>query len=209
MGHESDPVVAAISAMSDNLSRRIESVEDDFLQHLKKVEDRLNVLVDLAKTVAVLQTQTSHFFEELSELRAASRESGTRFDQSLQRTHARIDETQATTRDRVELAEREFGIAMKSISADTATRLQGLTESQTKLGHKIENWFSWARGAYAVAAILGVFIVWTGNRWLTDLEGKVNEIHHLKTQIIDLNNRRNNHGLHEPKPVYNNSGSNK
>lgn len=189
MAQDNDAVVAAIASLSDSLGRRVESVEHDFVEHLRKVEDRLNVLVDLAKTVAVLQTQTGHFFEELSEVRTAVRENAGRVDQSFQRAHARIDDVQVSSRTRVEVAERDFQLALKSISDSASDKLDSLVKNHNSLSQKIDNWLSWGRGAYAVSGLLVMFALWTGNRWLTDLETKVAEIVVIKQQLVDAQNK--------------------
>jgi hypothetical protein len=191
MDQESNAIVAAIATLSDTLGRRVEAIEEDFVEHLRKVEDRLNVLVDLAKTVAVLQTQTAHFFEELGEVRTAVRENANRVDQSFQRVHARVDDVQVAMRASAEVTERDFQIALKSVSDSTAAKLDTLVANHNELSKKIDNWLSWGRGAYAVAGLLVMFIVWTGNRWLNDLETKVAEISTLKTQLSEAQNRIN------------------
>lgn len=172
MSSESEAIVAAITAMASTLSSRIESTETDFVGHLKKVEDRLDILVDLTKTVAVLQHQSAQFNEHINQVREQIREGQVKTDSSISRLHVRIDELNTSLRDRVELAKREMDIDLKGIKQD-----------HSALKDTVNSWVNWGKGAYAIGAVLCTFAVWTGSRWLDDLE-KSRTI--LTTDVVGL-----------------------
>ena len=193
-------VVAAINAMTTTLSSRIESTEQDVAVHMKKVEDRLDLLVDLTKTVAVLQSKTSQTASEMHEIRSQIREASAKTDNliavlqqktdtSINRLHARIDETGGSLRDRIELAQKDSVIDVKTV-----------TSKHEALTTKVDGWINWGKGAYAVGAVFVAFMTWIGGRWLDDLEKRTQSISILKQDInaldmrtIELNNKISNH----------------
>lgn len=111
--HPSASDRAFVLAM-ESMATRLEKNETDFIGHLKKVEDRLDQLVDLTKTVAVLQQQNAQHNDTITELRTQMRESTDKFQTSLARLHTRMDEIQNHQRDKMELLAKEMAIDVKA-----------------------------------------------------------------------------------------------
>lgn len=104
---------AFIMAM-ESMTKRLEKTESNFGGALQRVEDRLDQLVDLTKTVAVLQQQNAQHNDTITELRTQLRDSTEKFQTSLSRLHTRMDEIQNHQRDRMELLAKEMAIDVKS-----------------------------------------------------------------------------------------------
>ena len=197
---DTQAVVAAINAMATTLSSRIESTEQDVAAHMKKMEDRLDLLVDLTKTVAVLQAQTSQTADQMQDIRSQIRETAGKTDglinvlqhktdTSINRLHARVDELGTSLRDRIELAQKDAVIDLKTVTA-----------KHDSLSQKVDGWINWGKGAYAVGAVFVAFMTWIGGRWLDDLEKRTQSISILKQDInaldmrtIELNNKITTH----------------
>lgn len=125
------------------LNDRIEKTETDFVGHLKKVEDRLDQIVELTKTVAVLQTQTSQQTDQIIEVRTHLREYSGKFDNSISRLHTRLDELTGHQRDRLELHTKEGDIAIKEV--------KNLAERTDK---EFKQWLNRGWGAWAVLILI-------------------------------------------------------
>lgn len=175
--------------MANTLSARIDSTEKDFVSHLKKVEDRLDILVDLTKTVAVMNTQMTQYVDQLHEVRMQARENFTKIDghittmtqksdASIARLHTRIDELSNSIRERIELSHKDIELGMKAMDSD-----------HDALRQKVDGWINWGKGAYAVGGLLMAFLTWTGGRWLDDLEKRMQLLSTLKTDMITIDSR--------------------
>lgn len=149
---------AFILAM-ESLTRRIEKVELDFVGHLQKVEDRLDQLVDLTKTVAVLQQQNAQHNDALSELRTAMRETTDKFQTSMARLQARIDEIQMHQRDKMELHSKETALAIKTNEIATSN-----------VDKELKTWLNRGVGAWAIFAVIIGAAQTFGFRWLDTIE---------------------------------------
>lgn len=149
---------AFILAM-ESLTRRLEKTESDFVGHLQKVEDRLDQLVDLTKTVAVLQQQNAQHNDALGELRAAMRETTDKFQISMTRLHTRIDEIQNHQRDKLELHSKETALAIKT--------------NEISIGNvdkELKTWLNRGVGAWVIFAVVIGAAQTIGFRWLDAVE---------------------------------------
>lgn len=149
---------AFILAM-ESLTRRLEKTESDFVGHLQKVEDRLDQLVDLTKTVAVLQQQNAQHNDALGELRTAMRETTDKFQTSMARLHTRIDEIQTHQRDKMELHSKETALAIKTNEIATSN-----------VDKELKTWLNRGVGAWAIFAVIIGAAQTFGFRWLDSIE---------------------------------------
>ena len=88
-------IVQAINRMADGIMSRVEATERDFIGHLQKVEERLDQLVNLTKTVAVLQTEAAHRDDRMEETKRMVIKMGDDHQDTLKRIHERIDKMDA------------------------------------------------------------------------------------------------------------------
>lgn len=156
---------AFIMAM-ESLSKRVEKTETDFLGHLQRVEDRLDQLVDLTKTVAVLQQQNAQYNDSLIELRTSLRDTTEKFQNSLSRLHARIDELQIIQRDKLETYSKETAISLKTN--------EGKIHNVDK---ELQMWLNRGFGAWAIFVLVAAAANVVAFRW-------IDAVDHDKTQIM-------------------------
>ena len=116
-----DFATVALTEAITTLNSRIVKTESDFVGHLQKVEDRLDQIVDLTKTVALLQQQTSQQVDTIAEVRTQLRDNSTKFDQSISRIHTRLDEIQTHQRDKLELYSKDIEIKVDSVKSKADT----------------------------------------------------------------------------------------
>lgn len=166
----------------NTLGNRIERTETDFLAHLQKVESKLDQIVDLTKTVAVLQNQTSQQTDQITEVRAQLRESSQKFDNSISRIHTRLDEIVTHQRDKLELNTKEFDIKFESLKAKSDT-----TDKELK------QWLNRGWGAWAIlVAVIGIINL-SVYKWVDGIERD-------KTNIVTVLDRLQKDGIgHENK----------
>lgn len=156
---------AFILAM-ESLTRRLEKTESDFVGHLQKVEDRLDQLVDLTKTVAVLQQQNAQHNDALGELRSTVRDNTEKFQMSLARLHTRMDEIQNHQRDKLELHGKETALALKTNEI-----------AISNVDKELKTWLNRGVGAWVIFAVVMGIAQTVGFRWIDAVERE-------KTQIV-------------------------
>jgi methyl-accepting chemotaxis protein len=153
------------------LNTRIESTERDFLSHLQKVEDRLDQIVDLTKTVAILQQQSSQTSDHINEVRTQIRENQKKSEDSVARIHTRLDEISHHISDKFDLFSKELEIEIKS-AKDTANN----TEKELK------QWLNRGWGAWAIFVIIIGGSSTMFYRALDSLEKERATVHQVITQ---------------------------
>lgn len=149
---------AFILAM-ESLTRRLEKTETDFVGHLQKVEDRLDQLVDLTKTVAVLQQQNAQHNDTLAELRVSFRDTTDKFQTSFSRLHARIDEIQNHQRDKLELHGKETALQIKTTEI-----------AVNNIDKELKTWLNRGLGAWAIFVVVIGIANTIGFRWIDSVD---------------------------------------
>lgn len=173
------------------LHDRIEKTETDFVGHLKKVEDRLDQIVDLTKTVAVLQNQTTQQTDQISEVRAQLRESSSKFDNSISRIHTRLDELTTHQRDKIELASREIDIKLESLKSSSLNAIENIKAQSNATERDFRQWLNRGVGAWVIF-VLVVGVAQTGfYRWLDNIEkdrGSVSQVATATANVVEKHN---------------------
>ncbi len=167
------------------LSDRIEKTESDFISHLKKVEDRLDQIVDLTKSVAVLGQQASQQSDQIVELRTSQREHFQKFDGSVTRIHTRIEEIQAHSRDKIELANKETEILVKELKSTTDSSIKEITKVAGNTDRELKQWLNRGIGAWVAFALIVGIVNTTLWRWVDSIERERTQI----VQSIETNKR--------------------
>lgn len=145
----------AVSALANRLDR----TEQDFVTHLQRVEDRLDQLVDLTKTVAVLQQQSTTQTDQIVEMRAQFREAQQKTDNSISRIHTRLDEIVNHQRDKQELMVKEVDMKIGEIRTQSSN-----TDKEFK------QWLNRGLGAFAFASLIFGGIQTVAWRWMDTLD---------------------------------------
>lgn len=167
------------------LSDRIQKTESDFITHLKKVEDRLDQIVDLTKSVAVLGQQASQQSDQITELRTSQREHFQKFDASVSRIHTRIEEIQDHGRDKLELIVKETELAQKEVASKCDKATKEISSKADNTEKELKQWLNRGVGAWLVLVLVfGAFntTLW---RWVDSIEKDRTQI----VQSMELNKR--------------------
>ena len=150
---------SAVAEALNTLNSRIEKTETDFLGHLQKVEDRLDQIVDLTRTVAVLQQQSSQQTDQITEVRTQLRENATKFENSISRIHTRLDEIANHNRDKMELHSKELDIKINNV--------KGVSENTDK---EFKTWLNRGWGAWTILILVFAAVQTFGFRWVDAIE---------------------------------------
>ena len=103
--------LASVASSSDltltyvrTMSGRMDRIEIDFVDHIRKIETRLDQIVDLVRDVAALKQQYAAQSEALAELRGAVREQSIKMENSITRVHQRLDDLTASMNSSIDRA---------------------------------------------------------------------------------------------------------
>ena len=164
------------------MSSRMDRVEIEFVDQLRKIETRLDQIVDLVRDVAALKQQYTAQSEAIVELRGAVREQSTRVESSIARVHRRLDELTASV--------------SSSIDTETAKIVERIADSEKnhkELDGKFQMWLNRGIGGWAVFILVVGILQFVGIRWLNtmdaDRETLVAQVQKLSNRIADLENR--------------------
>lgn len=164
------------------MSSRMDRVEIEFVDQLRKIETRLDQIVDLVRDVATLKQQYTAQSEAIVELRGAVREQSTRVESSIARVHQRLDELTASV--------------SSSIDTETAKIVERIADSEKnhkELDGKFQMWLNRGIGGWAVFVLVVGILQFVGIRWLNtmdaDRETLVAQVQKLSNRIADLENR--------------------
>ncbi len=167
------------------LSERIQKTESDFVSHLKKVEDRLDQIVDLTKTVAVLQSQTTQQGDSIVDMRASQREHFQKVDGSVARIHTRIEDAQTHTRDKLELVVKETEMAIKEVSNNSERSIKEISVLASNTDKELKQWLNRGMGAWVlILLVVGSVntVLW---RWVDGIDKDRTQI----VQVLEQNKR--------------------
>ena len=173
-----DVTLAYVKTMSSRMDRE----EIEFVDQLRKIETRLDQIVDLVRDVAALKQQYTAQSEAIVELRGAVREQSTRVESSIARVHRRLDELTASV--------------SSSIDTETAKIVERIADSEKnhkELDGKFQMWLNRGIGGWAVFVLVVGILQFAGIRWLNtmdaDRETLVAQVQKLSNRIADLENR--------------------
>lgn len=190
---DSNPVgIQLVTEAINTLNSRIERTERDFVGHLQKVEDRLDQIVDLTKTVAALQQTSANQNDQILEIRSQLRENAQKIDNSISRIHTRLDEITSHQRDKLELYAKEIELKLTNVEEKHINNVEifkGKTEnnfSQLKQDLKAEfvpvknksdyteaelkKWLNRGWGVWTLAVIIFGTVQTVAFRWVGSLE---------------------------------------
>ena len=200
--HESRELEAAslaAAASSSNLtlayvrtmSGRMDRIEVDFVDHIRKIETRLDQIVDLVRDVAALKQQYAAHSEVLADLRGAVREQSLKMETSITRVHQRLD---------------DLTTSMNS-SIDTETtkiveRIMDHEKNHKDLDRRFQMWLNRGLGGWMAFVLVVGALQFLGMRWLSAVDAEHvaldERVQKLTNRISDLENR----ALQDSPPPY-------
>lgn len=188
--------VQSLTQAIQSLHSRLGRTEGDFQGHLRKVEDRLDQIIDLTKNVAILQTNTTQQNESLTELRTQVREGQAKTDTSITRLHTRIDDLNNSIRDGRELFVREQDMKVSLLRQEQDKRIGEVEAAHTKVAKEFYSWLNKGLGAWGIASVLAVGSTFFFHRWIDkiDREGEhqVSKVQNLQQDSRDMTIRMQN-----------------
>lgn len=141
------------------LNSRIEKTESDFIAHLQKVEDRLDKIVDITKSVALLQQQNTQQVDQITEIRTQLRETVNKIDNSINRIHNRLDEMNDHQRDKFEIYSKETELKVGSVNTKA--------ENTDK---ELKQWLNRGLGAWVIGVLIFGAVQAGFYRWIDSIE---------------------------------------
>ena len=169
-------------AYVETMSSRMDRVEIDFVDHIRKIETRLDQIVDLVRDVAALKQQYAAQNEAIVELRGAVREQSQRVESSIARVHQRLDELTASV-----------GTSIDTETTKIVERIADSEKNHKELNGKFQMWLNRGIGGWAAFTIVFGAIQFIGIRWLSTLESDratmVAQVQKLTNRVNDLENR--------------------
>lgn len=151
--------VAVLSEAIAALNSRIEKTESDFISHLQKVEDRLDQLVELTKTVALLQQQANSQTDQITEIRSQIREETSKYDSTINKIFSKLEDIQNHQRDRLELYSKEIDI-----------KIAGVAAKADNTDKELRAWLNRGWGAWVVGVLVFGAVQTGFYRWIDSLE---------------------------------------
>ena len=187
--------IALLDALN-TLNSRIERTEDDFIGHLQKVEDRLDQLVDLTRTVAVLQQQSTQQTDQITELRTQMREGQQKNENSISRIYSRLDEIINNQRDKIELHSKDVDIKIKSIETkitdedkEIKTEIKNVSNAASNTEKELKTWLNRGWGAWFVFILFFGAVQTAVYKWVDNIQEEKN-IMALSVKELNLHKER-------------------
>lgn len=203
---------AIVAEAINTLNSRIEKSESDFIMHLRKVEDRLDQIVDLTKTVAVLQQNSTTQTDNITEMRTHLKENSQRIDASIGRLHNRLDEIIAGQRDKLELHTKESEIKLKNIEdkfqnnvdslkhksetecsgfrAEIKSDLKAVTVKADVVESELKKWLNRGWGVWGLAVVIFGSVQTFAFKWVGSLEDERNRTATSISSINSINEKQ-------------------
>jgi phage shock protein A len=160
-------------------SSRMDRIETDFVDHIRKIEDRLDQLVDLVRDVATLKQQYTAQNEGITELRGAIREQSIKMESSIARVHQRLDELTSSVSSSIDIE-----------TAKIVSKLGDFEKDHRDLDKRFQMWLNRGLGAWVAATIVVGILQYTGMKWIEQLDADKTasqaQIQKLSTRVADL-----------------------
>ena len=188
--HELEAVSLASAASTSDLtlayvwtmSGRMDRIEVDFVDHIRKIETRLDQIVDLVRDVAALKQQYAAQSEALAELRGAVREQSIKMENSITRVHQRLDDLTAS-----------MNSSIDTETTKIVERLMDHEQNHKDLNRRFQMWLNRGLGGWMAFVLVIGALQFLGMRWLGTVDAEraalVEKVQKLTSRISDLENR--------------------
>lgn len=180
---------ASVASSSDltltyvrTMSGRMDRIEIDFVDHIRKIETRLDQIVDLVRDVAALKQQYAAQSEALAELRGAVREQSIKMENSIIRVHQRLDDLTAS-----------MNSSIDTETTKIVERLMDHEKNHKDLDRRFQMWLNRGLGGWMAFVLVIGALQFLGLRWLGTVDAEraalVEKVQKLTSRISDLENR--------------------
>ena len=181
--------LASVASSSDltltyvrTMSGRMDRIEIDFVDHIRKIETRLDQIVDLVRDVAALKQQYAAQSEALAELRGAVREQSIKMENSIIRVHQRLDDLTAS-----------MNSSIDTETTKIVERLMDHEKNHKDLDRRFQMWLNRGLGGWMAFVLVIGALQFLGMRWLGTVDAEraalVEKVQKLTSRIFDLENR--------------------
>ena len=181
--------LASVASSSDltltyvrTMSGRMDRIEIDFVDHIRKIETRLDQIVDLVRDVAALKQQYAAQSEALAELRGAVREQSIKMENSIIRVHQRLDDLTAS-----------MNSSIYTETTKIVERLMDHEKNHKDLDRRFQMWLNRGLGGWMAFVLVIGALQFLGMRWLGTVDAEraalVEKVQKLTSRIFDLENR--------------------
>ena len=181
--------LASVASSSDltltyvrTMSGRMDRIEIDFVDHIRKIETRLDQIVDLVRDVAALKQQYAAQSEALAELRGAVREQSIKMENSIIRVHQRLDDLTAS-----------MNSSIDTETTKIVERLMDHEKNHKDLNRRFQMWLNRGLGGWMAFVLVIGALQFLGMRWLGTVDEEraalVEKVQKLTSRISDLENR--------------------
>ena len=181
--------LASVASSSDltltyvrTMSGRMDRIEIDFVDHIRKIETRLDQIVDLVRDVAALKQQYAAQSEALAELRGAVREQSIKMENSIIRVHQRLDDLTASMNGSIDTE-----------TTKIVERLMDHEKNHKDLDRRFQMWLNRGLGGWMAFVLVIGALQFLGMRWLGTVDAEraalVEKVQKLTSRISDLENR--------------------
>lgn len=181
--------LASVASSSDltltyvrTMSGRMDRIEIDFVDHIRKIETRLDQIVDLVRDVAALKQQYAAQSEALAELRGAVREQSIKMENSITRVHQRLDDLTAS-----------MNSSIDTETTKIVERLMDHEKNHKDLDRRFQMWLNRGLGGWMAFVLVIGALQFLGMRWLGTVDAEraalVEKVQKLTSRISDLENR--------------------
>lgn len=164
------------------MNTRMDRMETEFVDSLRKMDSRLEQVVNLMRDVASLQQQYIAQGETLTELRNSLKDQTVRFESSLTRVHQRLDEVTLTMNTTLDLE-----------TTKIVRKLGDYEREQKELSQKFHTWLNRGLGGWAMFTLIIAGLQVAGKTWLDNMDAErvatADKLTKVSSRMAELENR--------------------
>lgn len=169
------------AGLIDSVFERISQVENSFNNHALQIERRMDQIIEMGRSLAVVQQRQDGHEDDSKELRSQLKDAITDSKTSIERIHKRIDEERTARVNDASASERDCDAkieAVEKVANGTEKRLDG--------------WLMWGKGIWGALTVCVVAMGWLvsviSSEIKTEREKTQTTLEALKTSVIKIEN---------------------
>lgn len=167
----------------------IERIRQQFESYMAQTNSKLDMLIDIMRQVAVMQSVQEHHTSELTSLEAKINSVESDSTRAITRAHERIDDLIKATETRIS----EIKNTMGECGTHCHEYRQGISDSIGKVDRTYDRKLHYVRGAMWVAGLVALAIPTVAAKYYGDLTDAIKSLQaqvEKNTIIIQENDRR-------------------
>lgn len=154
-------VDSQIAGLIDNFNNQITQIKTTFDSHALQIERRMDQIIEMGKSLAVVQQKQETHDDVADELRTQLRDAIVDSKTSIERIHKRIDDEKDARVKQAETNERECDLKLDAV-AKTALDTE----------KKLDGWLMWGKGIWGALTISVLAIGWLVNVISTEIKAE-------------------------------------